>query len=135
MFVTLFNVTSDEGRDAPDASSKRRVVDVKASPRADDLLGRGDFAPRRRPLLRSVVALHFCKPPIRPCLAIMPSFIGRTVTTGFRREPDKADCGPWMSRLVGERALLRQIIAAPMRADIPTINSSGCALRLHNLHV
>ena len=61
MFVTLFNVTSDEGRDAPDASSKRRVVDVKASPRADDLLGRGDFAPPRRPLLRSVVnTLHFC---------------------------------------------------------------------------
>jgi hypothetical protein len=41
MFVTLFDLTSDEGRDAPDASSKRRVVDVKASPRADDLLGRG----------------------------------------------------------------------------------------------
>ena len=48
MFVTLFGLTSDEGRDAPDASSKRRVVDVKASPRADDLLGRGDFAPRRQ---------------------------------------------------------------------------------------
>ena len=42
MFVTLFDLTSDEGRDAPDASSKRRVVDVKASARADDLLGRGD---------------------------------------------------------------------------------------------
>jgi hypothetical protein len=36
MFVTLFDVTSDEGRDAPDASSKRRVVDVKASPRGGD---------------------------------------------------------------------------------------------------
>jgi hypothetical protein len=31
-------------------SSKRRVVDVKASARADDLLGRGDFAPRRTSL-------------------------------------------------------------------------------------
>jgi hypothetical protein len=30
MLVTLFGLTSHEGRDAPDASSKRRVVDVKA---------------------------------------------------------------------------------------------------------
>jgi hypothetical protein len=48
MFVTLFGLTSHEGRDAPDASSKRRVVDVKASARANDLLGRGEFAPRRQ---------------------------------------------------------------------------------------
>ena len=38
MFVTLFDLTSDVGRDAPDASSKRHVVDVKASARANDLL-------------------------------------------------------------------------------------------------
>ena len=43
MFVTLFGLTSDEGRDAPDASSERRVVDVKASVRADDC------RPRRHP--------------------------------------------------------------------------------------
>jgi hypothetical protein len=48
MFVTLFGLTSQKGRDAPDASSERRVVDVKASARADDLLGRGEFAPRRQ---------------------------------------------------------------------------------------
>jgi hypothetical protein len=42
VLVTLFGPTSDERRDAPDASSKRRVNDVKGSARADDLLGRGD---------------------------------------------------------------------------------------------
>ena len=46
MFVTLFGLTSDEGRDAPDASSKRHVVDVKGS-RAVAIAGRGEFAPRR----------------------------------------------------------------------------------------
>jgi hypothetical protein len=84
MFVTLFGLTSDEGRDAPDASSKRRVVDVKASlavaicSAAVSSL-RGGIAP-----LRSVVnAIQFCRLPTRPPLAIMRSFIGGTVTTGF----------------------------------------------------
>ena len=82
MFVTLFGLTSHEGRDASDPSSKRRVVDVKASARADDLLGRGEFAPWRHPPLRSVVnAIHLCRPPTRPYLAIMPRFIGRIATT------------------------------------------------------
>jgi hypothetical protein len=41
MFVTLFGLTSDEGRDAPDASSKRHVVDVKGS-LAVAIVGRGE---------------------------------------------------------------------------------------------
>jgi hypothetical protein len=41
MFVTLFGLTSDEGRAAPDASSKRHVVDVKGS-LAVAISGRGE---------------------------------------------------------------------------------------------
>jgi hypothetical protein len=41
MFVTLFGLTSHEGGDAPDASSKRDVVDVKGS-RAVAIAGRGE---------------------------------------------------------------------------------------------
>jgi hypothetical protein len=64
MLVTLFGLTSHEGRDAPDASSKRRVVDVKASARADDLLGRGESLRGDITPLRSVVnAIHFWRLP------------------------------------------------------------------------
>ena len=35
MFVTLFGLTSHEGRDALDASSKRHVVDVRIARRGD----------------------------------------------------------------------------------------------------
>jgi hypothetical protein len=102
MFVTLFDLTSDEGRDAPDASSKRRVVDVKGSPRADDLLGRGDFAPRWRPLLRSVVsAIHFCRPPIGPYLVISEFYLDNSYDW-FRRKAavadrDRDEDEPWRS--------------------------------------
>jgi hypothetical protein len=41
MFVILFGLTSHEGCDAPNESSERRVVDVKAS-RALAIAGRGE---------------------------------------------------------------------------------------------
>ena len=92
MFVTLFDLTSDEGRDAPDASSKRHVVDVKASARADDLLGRGDFAPRRRHSLRSVVnAIHFCRLPTS-AFGDHAEFYRENCDDWFRREADIANC-------------------------------------------
>ena len=47
MFVSLLGLMSQECRDAPNASSKRHVVDGKGSARADDLPGHGGFAPRR----------------------------------------------------------------------------------------
>jgi hypothetical protein len=85
MFVTLFGLTSHEGPDAQlTPSSERHVVDVQsigARWRLSAAVSRSaaGIAP-----LRSVVnAIQFCRLPTRPRLAIMRSFIGGTVTTGF----------------------------------------------------
>ena len=67
MFVTLFGLTSYEGRDAPDASSKRHVVDVKY---------------RRALTICSAAATSLRSGDIL-CLVIMPSSIGRIIMTGF----------------------------------------------------
>jgi hypothetical protein len=107
MFVTRFGLTSHEGRDAPDASSKRRVGDVKASARADDRQAAAAL------LLCDPSSMQFtCRLPTRPRLAIMPSFIGRTgkvVSTLSGR------CGaqPWTMQLGGKRTK-RALRAQPL---------------------